>query len=1493
MPGSGFNRVGSATRTTFTATVSPLLNFPTGVAAGDFLVAFIGSATTYTLSSTTGWNLIGTKQDAAGSDSSYTLLWRYHTSGSSWTFTNLFTGSQIGAGVIVAWNKTNTGTTPIHKYAQAASGLNATSLSGPSITTTLPRCLIVQFAGCDPSTSAYAGTPDTSPVAQELYDSKDAGNNTYIYIQSYLLQNPGALALDVTGLTADNYAYFQIAIMAPFPFVTGLTLTVGRTPPTATAGSSPPATTRLATGSVGAPRGGGGHGPLGRYSTAAVGTVVAIGAFDATIAITGQSASSSLTIPARSGDANTSISGRQAASSFTTAVAVGGSDASVAISGRWGSAYATSLPSVATGLIQPVAKANLVDGETVTISDGVTTKTFEFDTDDSVTLGNVQIDISGISDAFPIGMALLDAIIAQLNITGDVGFPIVQMHLANEGIGTVGNVEITDTVDSAGFFSLGMSGGRNAASGTANVLPLGLQLTLSRGLLITSGAVETSLTGVEATAGNGSVATGPLLVGRSTTASSGSINIWPILQGQDVTGSIGSPLWTLLFSGVNATFWFGYPVASIIGIQAEALPVGVFATAKANPPFGILSLWEVGAYVYIAGLPGTGDASVAASTRLLTTGRGIPIAKSGAKAAPEGVSSTAARGAIGVIGSNNVLLLGRSCSSGYGAVTASSAPAAAVGGVSATGSVGPFVHTSAWDVGAYIYGSGVVYGSANIPIAGVQATASKGAFGAAPVGVFATASVGEVLAVAGPQVLLTGVETVAAVGTLAVGGYSAVTIAGVEATSGIPSKTEIIVTASSSKDITGVEVASAFGTLLIASDAESVIEGVEVVGTVGTVSAQGGMDVAVAGLEATSAVPATLEASAGSTVPLTGIALVSAVTALSAEASVDVLPTGVFATAAVGEVTVDVSTDLIGVSAQGSRGVVSASTAPTYGQGFAVGQQLTSAVGTVTCIANSTKALTGRGLTSSISIPTVSSTTGVIPAGLQLTLTRGAIAAGQVLAGVSATGAVGTSKPSLHIEGLTLTAALGTPVRSGDAIRGITGVYCTAARTAPRADVEFEIEGVTAAGYADNLPASGDARITLDAVNVQATAYIGDIIATGTILGEAAVLGKSAAASVGTVHGTAGSIIGIEGTTATSAIGDIILGVGMTVAIDAINVQSVAAVGDVVATSDAAVALTGRSVTGVLGPTAGLGGGTAIISINTGLKVTAACGDVVARCNAAALLTGLAVIAYPGSVRGEMPGTVAPDGVEGTVAVGDVIAIGWAAADGVAPILGVSATGSRGTLAFAYAVQALPAGVEVVSGLGTLVADVIGIRKNGDTYTEAFTTPATTFTTGAITVAAGRNSVMVVSIVVNSTGTLTNPCITAIKWGGSGGVALTRAGYVPNDHSRETGLWYLVAPTVQTSTLYVTTADSVACSLVMTVFDHASQYGNPFRSVNTTTGYSKSAQVSVYAQPGDLLIDAFMGGSTQTVTCMQTLDGSVTNSASLASRCAMSHAGMN
>ena len=82
--------------------------------------------------------------------------------------------------------------------------------------------MIVLFAGTDPTTASYTGTPDASPVATERHDAKNSGgsNYEYIYIEEYLQATRGAIALDVTGLTSDDYGHIQIAIREPAPTLT-------------------------------------------------------------------------------------------------------------------------------------------------------------------------------------------------------------------------------------------------------------------------------------------------------------------------------------------------------------------------------------------------------------------------------------------------------------------------------------------------------------------------------------------------------------------------------------------------------------------------------------------------------------------------------------------------------------------------------------------------------------------------------------------------------------------------------------------------------------------------------------------------------------------------------------------------------------------------------------------------------------------------------------------------------------------------------------------------------------------------------------------------------------------------------------------------------------------------------------------------------------------------------------------------------------------------
>ena len=95
---------GTAFGTTFTtATQSPVANLPSGVRAGHLLLAWVVTNTNSTLSSISGWTQIGTSVNN-GVDSTAHLLYGAGITGSSWTFTNLFTATETGLIVITAWS---------------------------------------------------------------------------------------------------------------------------------------------------------------------------------------------------------------------------------------------------------------------------------------------------------------------------------------------------------------------------------------------------------------------------------------------------------------------------------------------------------------------------------------------------------------------------------------------------------------------------------------------------------------------------------------------------------------------------------------------------------------------------------------------------------------------------------------------------------------------------------------------------------------------------------------------------------------------------------------------------------------------------------------------------------------------------------------------------------------------------------------------------------------------------------------------------------------------------------------------------------------------------------------------------------------------------------------------------------------------------------------------------------------------------------------------
>src|SRR5688572_3859303 len=121
----------------------------------------------------------------------------------------------------------------------------------------------------------------------------------------------------------------------------------------------------------------------------------------------------------------------------------------------------------AKGSITAIAGADLVDGETFTLDDGVNPPTvFEFDDDASVTSGNVAVTFAGGDTAAQVATAIQGAINgvgAGLTITAAAPVGAV-VGLTNDNAGTAGNAAITDTVADTDFVVVGMLGGNGEVS---------------------------------------------------------------------------------------------------------------------------------------------------------------------------------------------------------------------------------------------------------------------------------------------------------------------------------------------------------------------------------------------------------------------------------------------------------------------------------------------------------------------------------------------------------------------------------------------------------------------------------------------------------------------------------------------------------------------------------------------------------------------------------------------------------------------------------------------------------------------------------------------------------------------------------------------------------------------------------------------------------------------------------------------------------------------
>src|SRR4051794_37244494 len=129
-------------------------------------------------------------------------------------------------------------------------------------------------------------------------------------------------------------------------------------------------------------------------------------------------------------------------------------------------------PAHATGAIVAVPGAALVDGETVTLNDGVGAPVvLEFDKNAAATPGNIAITAGAGDNATTIAGRIRTAVNgAALAITAGGAGPLVS--LTNDQSGSTGNVTISEAVSNVDFFTTGMSGGTDNTVPTCNDVQL-------------------------------------------------------------------------------------------------------------------------------------------------------------------------------------------------------------------------------------------------------------------------------------------------------------------------------------------------------------------------------------------------------------------------------------------------------------------------------------------------------------------------------------------------------------------------------------------------------------------------------------------------------------------------------------------------------------------------------------------------------------------------------------------------------------------------------------------------------------------------------------------------------------------------------------------------------------------------------------------------------------------------------------------------------------
>lgn len=149
------------------------------------------------------------------------------------------------------------------------------------------------------------------------------------------------------------------------------------------------------------------------------------------------------------------------------------------------------------------------------------------------------------------------------------------------------------------------------------------------------------------------------------------------------------------------------------------------------------------------------------------------------------------------------------------------------------------------------------------------------------------------------------------------------------------------------------------------------------------------------------------------------------------------------------------------------------------------------------------------------------------------------------------------------------------------------------------------------------------------------------------------------------------------------------------------------------------------------------------------------------------------------------------------------------------------------------------------------------------------TAGVTSLTTGSFAVS-GTNRLLIVGV-LSGAGTPLNP--SAVKWGGSGGTAMTQVGTTIDIGSNvKLSMWRLIAPTIQTSTAYVSWASGQDETAIVAACYEGVDQTTPLRTASTATAVAPASTTAVSVSPvsvaGDIVVDVagFLDGDGNALT---------------------------